>query len=58
MGARQGIRELVQVTGMWLGFGEPDTEADPAPRTGPAFLLVQTMAAIALAALGGASTPH
>ncbi|GAB2589550.1 hypothetical protein Aab01nite_41450 [Paractinoplanes abujensis] len=51
-GARQGIRELVQVAMMWLGFGEPEESAAPA-RTGAAFLLVQTVAAIVLAIAAG-----
>ncbi|MEU8820967.1 hypothetical protein [Actinoplanes sp. NPDC048796] len=54
MGVRVAVRELLQVTGMWLGMGEPDGDGDGAPapaRTGAAFMAVQTLAAVVLGAL-------
>ncbi|GAA0518804.1 hypothetical protein Ade02nite_78450 [Paractinoplanes deccanensis] len=57
-GVRAAARELVEVTAMWLGMGEPGTDpgtgpqAPPAPpRPGAAFMVVQTLAAVALGAL-------
>ncbi|SNY50824.1 hypothetical protein [Paractinoplanes atraurantiacus] len=55
-GVRAAVRELLQVTGMWLGMGEPDGDGAPEPpRAGALFMAVQTLAAVALgAALAGA----
>nr|WP_221381845.1 hypothetical protein [Actinoplanes polyasparticus] len=48
-GVRSGIRELLQVTAMWFGLGEPEADG----RKGPAgqratYLFVQTAAAVVL----------
>ncbi|XVU27480.1 hypothetical protein ACQPZJ_10730 [Actinoplanes sp. CA-054009] len=53
VGGRAAVRELLQVTGMWLGMGEPDGDGTPAPppRAGAGFMAVQTLAAVALGAL-------
>ncbi|MFF5083036.1 hypothetical protein ACFY36_38835 [Actinoplanes sp. NPDC000266] len=52
MSVRVAVRELLQVTGMWLGMGEPDDAGAPAPpRAGAGFMAVQTVAAVALGAL-------
>ena len=51
-GVRMAVRELLQVTGMWFGLGEPDTGDRPAsPAAGAGYLTMQTLAAVMLAAL-------
>ncbi|XVV14693.1 hypothetical protein ACQP2X_10275 [Actinoplanes sp. CA-131856] len=53
MSVRTAVRELLQVTGMWLGMGEPEGDGTtaPPPRAGAGFMAVQTLAAVALGAL-------
>jgi FtsH-binding integral membrane protein len=46
---RHAVRELLDVAGLWFGLGEP-ARGQPV-RRGAAFLTVQTLAAISLAAL-------
>src|SRR5690349_12763768 len=49
---RSAIRELVRVTAMWFGLGEPASEGDPnAPERRAAYVFMQTTAAVALGAV-------
>ncbi|MBL7256656.1 hypothetical protein [Paractinoplanes lichenicola] len=50
-GTRQGIKEFAQVATMWLGFGEPDTPGAVPARPGALFMIVQTVAAVAVGAV-------
>ncbi|MCO8276281.1 hypothetical protein M1L60_37455 [Actinoplanes sp. TRM 88003] len=48
-GVRSAIRELLQVTAMWFGLGEPDpANGRTPPEQRAAYLFVQTLAAVVL----------